>query len=75
MVLPLIQWSLKIISYKPTFPSEFHYYKVQFLHVSLLIVINSYKLLDGVRENSNWYNDDQPKNKKPTDKGRGPKSL
>ena len=38
--------------------------KVQLLHISLLIVINSYKLLDGVREHSNWYNDDQPKNKK-----------
>lgn len=49
--------------------------KVQLLHVSLLIVINSYKLLNGVREHSNWYNDDQPKNKKTTDKGRGPKSL
>jgi len=50
MVLPLIQWSLKIKSYKPTFPAEFHYYKVQFLHVSLLIVNNSYKLLGGVTE-------------------------
>ena len=75
MVLPLIQWSLKIKSYKPTFPAEFHYYKIQFLHVSLLIINNSYKLLGGVTEHSNWYNDDQPKNKKLIDKGRGPKFL